>query len=52
MLGKEITVLINEEKQPGIYEVEFDTTELSSGIYFYILNAGEFKQTRKMILAK
>jgi hypothetical protein len=38
--------------QAGSYEVEFDASNLTSGFYFYTLNAGEFSQTKKMILLK
>jgi aminopeptidase N len=52
VLGNEIATLINKEMQAGSYEVEFDASNLPSGIYYYTLNAGEFTQTRKMILLK
>jgi hypothetical protein len=52
VLGKEITTLVNEEKPAGRYELEFNATNLPSGIYFYRLQAGDFIQTRKMILMK
>ncbi|HZW40647.1 MAG TPA: T9SS type A sorting domain-containing protein [Ignavibacteriaceae bacterium] len=52
VLGKEITTLINEEKPSGEYEVEFDGSKLSSGIYYYKIQAGEFVQTKKMVLMK
>jgi Secretion system C-terminal sorting domain len=52
ILGNEITTLVNGEKQPGTYEVRFDGSKLASGIYFYRLNAGDFSQTKKMILLK
>ncbi|HSP88659.1 MAG TPA: T9SS type A sorting domain-containing protein, partial [Ignavibacteriaceae bacterium] len=52
VLGREIATLVNEEKPAGSYEVEFNATSLSSGIYFYELKAGNFIQTRKMILIK
>jgi hypothetical protein len=52
ILGREVTVLVNEEKQAGEYEVEFNGANLPSGIYFYRLKAGEFTQTKKMILLK
>jgi hypothetical protein len=52
ILGKEIATLINEEKQPGVYEVEFDSSAFSSGIYFYELNSDGFSSVKKMILAK
>ena len=47
-LGKEVATLINEEKPAGNYEVEFDASNLSSGIYFYQLKAGSFIETKKM----
>ena len=56
ILGNEIATLVNEEKQPGTYEVEFSTESsikhLSSGTYFYRLKAGNFIETKKMILLK
>jgi hypothetical protein len=52
VLGKEIATLLNEEKNTGTYEVNFNATNLSSGIYFYKLEAGNFVETRKMILMK
>ena len=52
ILGNEIATLVNEEKQPGGYEVEFDGRGLPSGIYFYQLKAGSLIQTKKMILLK
>ncbi len=52
VLGKEIVTLINEEKNAGNYEVSFNASTLSSGVYFYKLEAGNFVQTRKMILMK
>jgi hypothetical protein len=52
VLGKEILILINEEKSAGSYEVEFDAIDLPSGIYFYKLQTPSFTQTKKMILLK
>ncbi len=52
VLGNEIATLVNEEKPPGEYEVEFDAAGISSGIYFYKLTAGSFIQTKKMILLR
>jgi N-acetylneuraminic acid mutarotase len=52
ILCNEIATLINEEKPSGIYEVEFDGSKLTSGIYFYQLRAGNFVQTKKLILMK
>ncbi|GBD88841.1 hypothetical protein BMS3Abin03_02783 [bacterium BMS3Abin03] len=52
VLGNEIATLVNEEKPAGSYEVEFNGSNLSSGIYFYQLRAGTFIQTKKMILLR
>jgi photosystem II stability/assembly factor-like uncharacterized protein len=52
ILGREIKTLVNELKAPGSYEVTFDASLLSSGVYFYRLTAGEFVQTRKMLLLR
>lgn len=52
VLGKEVVTLANENQQPGIYEVDFDGRNCPSGIYFYKLTAGEFSETRKMVLLK
>jgi hypothetical protein len=52
VLGNEIESLINEEKQAGNYEIEFNATNLPSGIYFYKLQAGNFVETKKMVLMK
>ncbi|MCZ6701415.1 MAG: T9SS type A sorting domain-containing protein [Ignavibacteria bacterium] len=51
-LGNEIATLVNEEKSAGEYDVEFDGTDLTSGIYFYRIEAGSFIETKKMILIK
>ncbi len=50
VLGREVTTLVNEIKQPGYYEVKFDAGNLSSGIYYYQLKVGGFVETKKMIL--
>lgn len=52
VLGREIKTLINEVKQPGHYEIDFDASKLSSGVYFYRLTADNKIQTRKMILLR
>jgi len=52
VLGNEVATLINEFKPVGRYEFEFNASQLSSGIYFYKLQAGSFIQTRKMVLVK
>lgn len=52
VLGREIVTLVNEEKRLGTYSVNFDASNLASGIYFYKLTSGNFSQTKKMVLAK
>ena len=52
VLGKEISTLVNEEKEVGVYSVNFDATGLSSGMYLYRLQAGNFVETKKMILLR
>ena len=52
LLGREVATLVNETKQPGSYEVKFDGSNFTSGIYFYNIRSGEFSSTRKMILLK
>ena len=51
-LGKEVASLVNEKKNTGLYEVEFNGSGLSSGIYFYTLTADNFTETKRMILLK
>ena len=51
-LGKEAAVLVNEEKAAGEYTVKFDANELSSGVYFYRLQAGNYSSTKKLIFIK
>ena len=52
VLGNEVATLVNEFRNAGSYEVDFDASKLSSGVYFYKLQAGDFVQTKKMILMK
>jgi photosystem II stability/assembly factor-like uncharacterized protein len=52
LLGREVATLVNEQKSPGNYEVKFDGSELPSGVYFYKLAAGDFMETKKMLLLK
>ena len=52
VLGSEVATVIDEFKSAGKYEIKFDASGLSSGIYFYSLQSGSFKETRKMILTK
>ncbi len=52
ILGREVATLVNKKQKPGNYEVNFDASELTSGIYFYSIKAGNFYQTKKMLLIK
>ncbi|OIP62916.1 MAG: hypothetical protein AUK34_02605 [Ignavibacteria bacterium CG2_30_36_16] len=52
VLGNEVAVLVDEEKSPGNYSVEFESKNVASGLYFYSLTAGSLKQTKKMLLIK
>jgi hypothetical protein len=52
VLGREVTTIVDEEKNTGTYKVEFDGTSHGSGIYFYQLKAGDYIEAKKMILVK
>ncbi|MDQ3022168.1 MAG: choice-of-anchor D domain-containing protein [Bacteroidota bacterium] len=52
VLGKEVETLVNEKLSPGSYEVEFNGSNFSSGIYFYKLEAENFSEVKRMILLK
>lgn len=52
VLGSEIAVLVNENLKPGTYEIKFDASKFPSGVYYYKLTAGNFIETKKMILIK
>ncbi len=52
ILGEEIKILLNEEKEAGYHSIDFNAIDLPSGVYFYQLRAGEFVETRKMILLR
>lgn len=52
VLGRRVATLVNEEKQPGSYQVDFNARGLSSGVYFYRLIAGNFLQMKKLMLIK
>jgi hypothetical protein len=60
MLGREVQTLVNEEKPQGSYTITFDGKALSSGIYFYVMKAGNtstssgqsFIETKKLVLIK
>lgn len=52
MLGREVSELVNEKLEAGVYKVDFDASNLSSGTYFYSLTTSNFTQTKKMTLLK
>lgn len=52
VLGNEVAILVTEDKEAGSYEVEFDASSLTSGVYFYRLQAGSYIATKKMMLMK
>jgi hypothetical protein len=52
VLGREVATLVNEQKSAGSYQVTFDAHLLTSGVYFYSLQAGSFAETKKLILIK
>jgi hypothetical protein len=52
MLGREVSVLVDERREAGIHEVKFDASALSSGVYFYRLQAEDFTQTRRLLLMR
>jgi len=52
LLGREVTLLVSEKKDAGAYDVEFDCSSRASGVYFCRLQAGEFMQTRKLVMTK
>lgn len=52
VLGKKIATLVNERQEAGIYNYTLNASNLSSGVYFYRLQAGSFVQTKKMMLVK
>ena len=52
LLGQEVATLLNEEKSAGNYKINYNASEVTSGVYFYRIKAGDFVQTQKMILLK
>ncbi|NWF90889.1 MAG: T9SS type A sorting domain-containing protein [Ignavibacteriaceae bacterium] len=52
ILGNEVATLVDEYKEAGTYEIEFNASKLSSGTYFYRLTAGEISETQKLVLIK
>ncbi|HEY5124998.1 MAG TPA: T9SS type A sorting domain-containing protein [Ignavibacteria bacterium] len=52
VMGREVQTLVNESLKPGTYEASFDGSQLTSGVYFYKLSAGDFSETKKMLMVK
>jgi hypothetical protein len=52
VLGREVAVLVNEKKEPGIYEVSWKGAGMASGVYFYRMQSDGLVQTKKMVLMK
>jgi hypothetical protein len=52
VMGREVSALVNEQLEPGFYEVEWNASGYSSGIYFYNITTDTFTETKKMILIK
>jgi len=52
VLGNEIATLVNEEKPPGEYEVEWNAIDYTSGIYFYRFQTGSYRETKKLVILK
>ncbi|HEX9152291.1 MAG TPA: T9SS type A sorting domain-containing protein, partial [Flavobacterium sp.] len=52
ILGKEVSTLVNEQMTPGVYNINWDAANYPSGVYYYRLQAGDFSETKKMVLLK
>lgn len=52
LLGREISTLVNELQKAGVYEIQFSNSGLTSGIYFYRMQAGNYSETKKMVYIK
>lgn len=52
ILGREVAILVNEELKPGTYEADWNAAGFSSGVYFYKIVAGDYTETKKMVLMK
>ena len=52
ILGREVRTLVNEELKAGSYEKTFDASGLASGVYYYRIQAGDFAETKKLLLLR
>jgi hypothetical protein len=52
LLGRVVSNLVDKRLHPGTYEVEFDGSNYASGVYFYMIQAGNFSDTKKLVLLK
>ena len=52
ILGKEVATIVNGEQAAGTYQVTFDASRLTSGVYFYKITSGDFSDVKKMLLVK
>jgi dienelactone hydrolase len=52
ILGREVSILVNERRNAGVHEVKFDGSNIASGVYFYRIQAGDFVQTKKLMILK
>lgn len=52
VLGREVATLVNEQLKSGSYEVEWDASQYSSGVYYYQLASSDFIETKRMVLIK
>jgi hypothetical protein len=52
ILGRQVSVLVNERRDAEVHKVKSDAAGLSSGVYFYRLRAGDFVQTKKLLLVR
>jgi hypothetical protein len=52
MLGREVATLVNEQKEAGYYEIQWNAKTCASGVYFYMIRAGEYNKTMKLLLVK
>jgi hypothetical protein len=52
MIGQKVSMLVNEKKSPGTYEIIWDANRFSSGVYIYYLTSGSYSNSKKLILLK